>query len=79
MVQCQLRKPVESGFAERIAFIPDKFAIVGNWLRIRVRGAWLPGEYKVAAVFGRKSDEAVNSLHASHRAFTYYEAKNRKR
>lgn len=72
MTQCTLQR----GDTTMVAWIPSQFAVAGEYVKIRTRGRWVDG-WLVKAAHATKTTDDVRSLHSDHRAFRYYEAKNR--
>jgi len=55
--QCRLRRPTKDGTEETVAFLPEKFAVKGKWLKIGDINGW-----QVVSASGRKlSATTVNA------------------
>jgi len=57
--QCELRKPTENGYQRDVSWIPSKFAIEGNVVKIKQEdGSWDDG-WTVFAVHSKMKGEYV--------------------
>lgn len=52
-VQCYMRCAINYGHKIDVAWIPEKFAKKGKWLKIKQDGVWEDG-WQVMAVFSKK-------------------------
>lgn len=65
MRQCELTRPVDGGVGVRVAWIPEEVARLGNVVRLRIHGEWVPG-YKVTAIYGRQTYRETNLRSRDH-------------
>lgn len=57
-VQCLMTKKTSLGFSQHVAWIPEKFAKVGRWLKLKIDGVWV-NHWRVKETWGRKKADAV--------------------
>lgn len=72
--QCLLRRRVDSGTEEKVSYIPIKYAIVGNVLKLKDMnrdGKWVDG-WRVLKVYGEPTSLDVSPKQAfkRHRKIT---------
>ena len=57
--QCNLEKKIPTGVLRQVSWIPENFAIVGRYVKLKEGDVWEDG-WKVASVGARRSsDEAI--------------------
>lgn len=64
--QCEMRKPAKDGpVGIRVAWIPEKFAVKGKWLKLKINGQW-EDHWQVTAVYARQETREVYDRSRDH-------------
>lgn len=65
-IQCRLRKPLGyGGFSYRVAWVPEKFAVEGKTLKLKIDGNWDNG-WVVINSWQRMTREELNAYNRAH-------------
>ena len=59
MRQCEMRKSSHNGNTHLVSWIPEKFAEIGRYIKLKNNGVWTDGHEVIAIGYRGRSEEVI--------------------